>query len=799
MKKIAFSIALGFIVLFTGSLFAREPLTFEERVEAQEAIERVYYSHRIWPKENPQPKPPFEQMVTKEQIEAKVTDYLKKSAALDQFWQRPIEGKQLQAEMDRMAKGTKDPQTLNELFTALNNDPYLIAECLARPVLADRLVRNWYANDERFHQEARAKAEEALKTLTPEYFCEAPGAQHSKITYVLDMRKENFEEMPGLERNEIKLSPEEFQRILTETPEQGKISTIEETNESFIIKHTKFKSEGEIEIESLSWQKKGTEQWLKECGVKAETPKEFGREESMYLPPIMESSCEDVWLASGLTAPLPRTWHTAVWTGNEMIIWGGYSSNTHFNSGGRYNPSTDTWLPTSMGAFCPMERRFHTAVWTGSEMIIWGGISLNDYYPYVGGRYNATTDSWLPTSGGSYCPPGMINHSAVWTGTEMIIWGPSTGGIYSPIQDTWREISNVNAPPNGEAVWTASEMIVWGGVSGVSRQGGRYNPLTDTWTTTTLTEAPSERYGHTAIWTGSEMIIWGGRDSSSSNYCKADGGRYNPTNDTWIPISIESCPVAMYDHTSVWTGTEMIVWGGRIEGYSISNNGGRYNPNSDTWVSTSVGANVPSGERGSHTAVWTESEMIIWCGGSTSTGSRYNPAIDQWIPVSASNGTPIMTHSHTSIWTGLEMIVCGGKRWSTSEWAYFGAIYNPVLDLWTQIEGYDRLNHTAIWTGSEMIIWGGSNSSNSYNNTGRKYNPVSNSWLPTSININSPSARYDHSAVWTGTEMIIWGGRDSLFTQARVQNTIRKQILGFPCRSALRVDGFIRPFGQEQK
>jgi hypothetical protein len=45
----------------------------------------VYYAHRIWPKENPGPKPPFEKMILHAQVEAKVEDYLKKSAALEKF------------------------------------------------------------------------------------------------------------------------------------------------------------------------------------------------------------------------------------------------------------------------------------------------------------------------------------------------------------------------------------------------------------------------------------------------------------------------------------------------------------------------------------------------------------------------------------------------------------------------------------------------------------------------------------------------------------------------------------------
>ena len=42
--------------------------------------------------------------------------------------------------------------------------------------------------------------------------------------------------------------------------------------------------------------------------------------------------------------------------------------------------------------------------------------------------------------------------------------------------------------------------------------GGRYNPGTDTWTATSTTNAPAARAFHTAVWTGSEMIVWGGYD-----------------------------------------------------------------------------------------------------------------------------------------------------------------------------------------------------------------------------------------------------------------------------------------------
>ena len=55
-----------------------------------------------------------------------------------------------------------------------------------------------------------------------------------------------------------------------------------------------------------------------------------------------------------------------------MIVWGGSPGGGYLNTGGRYNPGTDTWTATST-TNAPAARHYHTAVWTGSEMIVWGG------------------------------------------------------------------------------------------------------------------------------------------------------------------------------------------------------------------------------------------------------------------------------------------------------------------------------------------------------------------------------------------------------------------------------------------
>ena len=110
-------------------------LTLADRVAYQRAIEEVYWRHRIWPKERPDPKPSLDEVMPPAQLEKKVEDYLRNSQALEDYWQQPISAEQLQAEMERMAQHTKQPEVLRELFEALGNDPFVIAECLARPAL----------------------------------------------------------------------------------------------------------------------------------------------------------------------------------------------------------------------------------------------------------------------------------------------------------------------------------------------------------------------------------------------------------------------------------------------------------------------------------------------------------------------------------------------------------------------------------------------------------------------------------------------------------------------------------------
>jgi len=496
----------------------RTILTLADRVAYQRAIEEVYWRHRIWPKERPDPKPSLDQVMPPVQLEKKVEEYLRNSEALEDYWKEPLSAEQLQAEMERMAQHTKQPEVLRELFAALGNDPFVIAECLARPALSERLVMSLHGTQIK----AGVSRPKVMAAATANY---ALAAISGEVTGCTD----------------------------------------------------------------------------------------------------------DTWTATSITnAPSGRIHHTAVWTGSEMIIWGGTDAISFFDTGGRYNPSTDSWTATSI-TNAPSGRESHTAVWSGSEVIVWGGFGTFGY-SNTGGRYNPSTDTWAATST-TNAPSGRYNHTAVWSGSEMIVWGgfstsgyTTTGGRYNPSTNTWATTSTTNAPSGRwfhTDVWSGSEMIVWGGFDGSNNltTGGRYNPSTNTWAATSTTNAPTGRFSHTAVWSGNEMIVWGGYNLSS--YFNT-GGRYNPNTDSWTATTIANAAVARYNHTAVWRNSEMIIWGGS-DGSNVLNTGGRYSPGADSWTAAST-TNAPSG-REVHTAVWTGSEMIIWGGTDGlnyfNTGGRY--------------------------------------------------------------------------------------------------------------------------------------------------------------------------------
>jgi hypothetical protein len=212
-----------------------------------------------------------------------------------------------------------------------------------------------------------------------------------------------------------------------------------------------------------------------------------------------------------------------------MVVWGGSNMSGYLNSGGRYDPVTDTWSSTTP-TNGPSPRWAPSRAWTGTRLLVWGGYGGGTYLN-SGGSYNPVANTWTPISTAN-APSPRAEAAAIWTGTKLLVWAGrdstpgeiSGGGAYDPSSGVWTTISSVNAPQGeyGETVvWTGTRMIVWGGAGqGSPGTGGIYDPWGDSWEATSTVNAPTARYQHVAVWTGRFMIIWGG------TYADPTGGRF---------------------------------------------------------------------------------------------------------------------------------------------------------------------------------------------------------------------------------------------------------------------------------
>jgi Kelch motif len=366
--------------------------------------------------------------------------------------------------------------------------------------------------------------------------------------------------------------------------------------------------------------------------------------------PAANEPTVDRWTAmSSLNAPSQRIATAAVWTGKELIVWGG-SGDVPLATGSRYDPATDRW--TIMATLrSPTARYEHSAVWTGTEMIVWGGSDGSNDSLDTGARYNPATDTWTPMARPTNVL-GRGRHQAAWTGSRMVVWGgaarrglvpASGGGRYDPATDSWQSIATEGGPIPTEGtppIWSGSELLLFGGakVTGPSPAGpipfvgplGLYNPAQDRWSPMSSGGAPSDRAGHLVVWSGTEALVWGGSTpqlGGSGMEPALVGGIFSPARNTWRSMSRLQQPTVRHGAIGVFAtgagslGTGlMLVIGGPAQG-------GAYDPASDQWWPLSMQDAPVFSEA---VAVWTGKHMLVWGttlaqGGPVAAGARYEP------------------------------------------------------------------------------------------------------------------------------------------------------------------------------
>lgn len=341
---------------------------------------------------------------------------------------------------------------------------------------------------------------------------------------------------------------------------------------------------------------------------------------------VIGTSGGEPWtVAEAGSPPSARTDFSAVWTGTKWFIWGGSAVSQQGRSavsdGAVYDAGSRQWALIPMDGQTPAARKGHTAVWTGSEMIVFGG--TNSDYLASAGRYSPAGNQWLPASTSGE-PAARSGHAAAWTGEAMLVWGGQNrdgllddGGFYSPndgIDGSWQPLPTDGAPTarrDVQGIWTDAGWFLWGGYDGSYPQNGAlYDPASATWEAIPFLGLAGRRYA-TAVWTGTEVILFGGRDESGAF---RDGVRYNP--ETLAVTPLPDAPQAFSGHTAVWTGSLMIVFGGDAGG--VNANCAIYDPEKDSWSTPSHAGGAVA--RTGHAAAWTGSRMLSF-GGERASGS----------------------------------------------------------------------------------------------------------------------------------------------------------------------------------
>ena len=311
----------------------------------------------------------------------------------------------------------------------------------------------------------------------------------------------------------------------------------------------------------------------------------------------------DSWstLASDTNAPSARQMGSAIWTGLRMFVIGGTdaTSTRALADGGRYDPSTKSWLtlpalPT--GRVAPYLANLSTQQY----VMAWGGLSSTGAPLSGGERYVYSGTSWtaLPTASGgpgsTYTPPPRLTDLTWAPGTDGIyLFGGLTDGTnktvvsagYSYYAQSYQWMALYGTGPSARegafGVWDGTTFFVWGGkdMSSVLGDGSRYTYTG--WSAMSSASAPRARYaphrrsGHAfALGTG-DIIVIGGVDGLEN--ALTDGGRYVSSTNTWTPIDSWPSGEAHEYGAAVLLNGEVFVWGGR-NGAALSSVGERYLP-----------------------------------------------------------------------------------------------------------------------------------------------------------------------------------------------------------------------------
>jgi hypothetical protein len=315
-----------------------------------------------------------------------------------------------------------------------------------------------------------------------------------------------------------------------------------------------------------------------------------------------------------------------VWTGEEMIVWGGVSRGGTIEAvadGAAYDPVADAWRRIAPAPSGVLGAVGAAAAWTGTTAVFWAGNSPDG--PAAGGVYDPTTDTWRRLPEGPLGP--REGYVAVWTGTELLIVGGTSGdGFAQPVaaavdprDGSWRLLPALNElgalRPNG-AVWNGDRVFLAGSQYLCPEEGSScaettsvflaYDPSTDQVDEIDLALAPVDEQTAASLapigWTGERVAL-----SASAGVSSERVVFFEPGSGRWQLGAVSACTAEDDGYEqAAWVGDRYVAPCGtdRIQVYDID---------SDVWTTTVAGRS-PLNSRIGSAIVWSGSDLIAWSG-----------------------------------------------------------------------------------------------------------------------------------------------------------------------------------------
>ncbi len=273
-------------------------------------------------------------------------------------------------------------------------------------------------------------------------------------------------------------------------------------------------------------------------------------------------SATEGWTAVDLPDGFPAWAEVAVWTGEEIVFWGGEDAfdRAMGEPGFAYALPAGTWRRLS-------ESPRHAAagaagVWTGAEVIVCCGSGSG-----ATAAYDPASDAWRSLPDG----PLLGDFAeAVWTGAEMLVAGERGIAAYDPAADAWRRFDGSPAAlgRTNAVAWTGTEMVVWPSFPERRvRPGVALDPASGTWRL--LPPPPAWPAAVDIAWTGEHLVVWGGLPAATVGSERAVGSRLHWATGEWqeLPEPLpepDGCECNLGGQTLQWMGDRLVVLTGHF-------------------------------------------------------------------------------------------------------------------------------------------------------------------------------------------------------------------------------------------